>query len=103
MPNDYTKAYEEFVKDTDDIENVLGFEEFKKAVHHYDDEKREYTYDKYVRLVKSLVNEIDMVDPSGGPYISVGMPMDSLGFKGYVVEGFERIDTGYKIITESTK
>jgi hypothetical protein len=41
-----------------------------------------------------------MVDPSGGPYISRGMSMNSFGFKDYIVKDFERIDTGYKIITE---
>jgi hypothetical protein len=51
-------------------------------------------------MVGTLVNEIDMIDPSGGPYISRGMPMDSFGFKKYVVKDFKRIDTGYKIITE---
>jgi hypothetical protein len=45
-------------------------------------------------------NGIDMVDPSGGPYLSVGMSMDSLGFEGYKIEDFKKIDTGYKIITE---
>jgi hypothetical protein len=51
-------------------------------------------------MVDSLVNEIDMIDPSGGPYITRGMPLGSFGFKDYVVKDFKRIDTGYKIITE---
>jgi hypothetical protein len=50
--------------------------------------------------LSSLKDEIEMVDPSGGPYISRGMPMDSFGFKKYVVKDFKRIETGYKIITE---
>jgi len=41
-----------------------------------------------------------MVDPSGGPYISRGMSLGSFGFKDFKVKDFERIDTGYKIITE---
>jgi hypothetical protein len=39
-----------------------------------------------------------MVDPSGGPYLSRGMSMDSFGFVGSVIEDFKPIDTGYKII-----
>ena len=98
MPNDYTEAYKTYCED---MGNLLTMEEFKTAVHKYDDIKQEYILgDKYVRLVESLKNEIDMVDPSGGPYISRGMPLDSFGFKDYIVKDFERIDTGYKIIIE---
>jgi hypothetical protein len=79
----------------------MSLEEFKKAVHVYDDVRKEYSLGrKYVEMVDSLVNEIDMIDPSGGPYITRGMPLDSFGFKKYVVKDFKRIDTGYKIITE---
>ena len=98
MPNDYTEAYKTYCED---MGNLLTMEEFKTAVHKYDDIKQEYILgDKYVRLVASLKDEIDMVDPSGGPYISRGMPLDSFGFKDYIVKDFERIDTGYKIIIE---
>jgi hypothetical protein len=69
-------------------------------VHEWDDETNDYQYPKYVRMVESLPNEIDMVDPSGGPYITSGMSLDSFGFKGYVVKDFKKINTGYKIITE---
>lgn len=98
MPNDYTRAYNAYIND---VATPMVFEEFKEAVHKYDDVKREYVLgDKYVRMVDSLKDEIDMVDPSGGPYISRGMPLDSFGFKNYVVKDFKRIDTGYKIITD---
>jgi hypothetical protein len=96
MPNDYTKAYNAFVADG----GKFSFNEFKKAVHEWDDETNDYHYPKYVRLVESLPNEIDMVDPSGGPYITSGMSLDNFGFKGYLVKGFQKIDTGYKIVTE---
>ena len=98
MPNDYTRSYEAYCKDIGDL---LTLEEFKTAVHKYDDIKKEYVLGfKYVSMVDSLKNEIDMVDPSGGPYISRDMPLDSFGFKGYKAKDFKRIDTGYKIITE---
>lgn len=97
MPNDYTRAYEAYCND---VKTPMSLGEFKKAVHEYDDETHTHYFPEYVRMVDSLVNEIDMVDPSGGPYISRGMPLDSFGFKKYVVKDFKRIDTGYKIITE---
>ena len=97
LPNDYTKAYEAYCNDT---EKQMSLEHFKKAVHEWDDETSKHYYPEYVKMVESLSNEISMVDPSGGPYISRGMPLDSFGFKDYVVKDFKRIDTGYKIITE---
>lgn len=98
MPNDYTEAYKAY---REDIGNLLTIKEFKMAVHKYDDIKGVYILgEKYIRLVGSLKNEIDMVDPSGGPYISRDMSLGSFGFKDYVVKDFKRIDTGYKIITE---
>jgi hypothetical protein len=97
FPNDYTKAYEAYCNDT---EKQMSLEAFKKAVHEWDDETSKHYYPEYVKMVESLSNEISMIDPSGGPYISRGMPLDSFGFKDYVVKDFKRIDTGYKIITE---
>ena len=94
MPNDYSRAYAEYLKEGGDME----LEEFKKAVHEYDDETHQYIYDKYVRMVDSLKDEIDMVDPSGGCYLASGMSLDFLGFKNCVIEKFEPITTGYKII-----
>ena len=96
MPNDYTKAYNTYVNDG----GKFSFNEFKDSVHEWNDETNDYSFPEYVRMVESLPNKVDMVDPSGGPYIAVGMPLDSFGFKNYVVKDFEQIDTGYKIITE---
>ena len=97
MPNDYTKAYNAYIND---VENPMVFEEFKKAVHEYDDETLTYDYPDYIKMVESLTDEIDMVDPSGGPYITRGMSLGSFGFKDYIVKDFKPIDTGYKIITK---
>ena len=100
MPNDYTKAYQAYLDDREgvDEEKILSLEEFKTDVHIYEGDK--YLYPEYVTLVESLKDEIDMVDPSGGPYIARGMKLDSFGFKEYVVKDFEKNDNGYKIITE---
>jgi hypothetical protein len=100
FPNDYTKAYDEYIRDNQLNKDALSFNQFKEEVHRYDDETHQYVYDKYNRMVESLKDEIDMVDPSGGPYISRGMSLDSFGFKDYVVKDFKRIESGYKIITE---
>ena len=100
MPNDYTKAYEAYLKDNEHVQSLMPLQQFKQAVHEYDDETHQYVYDKYNRMVDSLTDEVDMIDPSGGPYITRGMSLDSFGFKKYVVKDFKRIDTGYKIITE---
>jgi len=98
MPNDYTKAYNAYINDVD---TPMVFEEFKEAVHKYDDIKQEYIIgNKYSMMVTSLINEISMIDPSGGPYISVGMPMDSFGFKGAVIDSMIPIKGGYKLITK---
>lgn len=96
MPNDYSMAYAEYLREGGDME----LDEFKVAVHEWDDEKFQHKYPKYITMVASLKNEIEMVDPSGGPYISRGMSLGYFGFKDFKVKDFKRIDTGYKIITE---
>jgi hypothetical protein len=98
MPNDYTRAYEAYCND---VESPWSLEKFKEAVHEYDVDIKEYRLGyTYLSMVDSLVNEIDMVDPSGGPYITRGMSLGGFGFKDHVVKDFQKIDTGYKIITE---
>ena len=102
MPNDYLKAYDKYCKDH--IENFyngerMSLDHFKKVVHNYDDETLTYDYPEYIKLVESLKDEIDMVDPSGGPYLSRGMSLDSFGFKGYHIADFKPNKTGMKIIT----
>ena len=100
MPNDYTKAYNQYVNDNKHVQSLMSFNQFKDVVHEYDDETHQYIYDKYVRMVESIKDKISMIDPSGGPYISVGMPLSSFGFKDLKVKDFEAKDNGYLIITE---
>lgn len=97
MPNDYKKAYTAYLNKA---KKPMEFEKFKEEVHTWDDKKQKHKYPEYVKLVETLRNEISMVDPSGGPYLSRGMSMDSFGFKDHVIKDFERIDTGYKIVIE---
>jgi hypothetical protein len=100
MPNDYTKAYNQYVNDNKHVQSLMSFNQFKDVVHEYDDETHQYIYDKYNRMVESIKDKISMIDPSGGPYISVGMPLSSFGFKDLKVKDFETKENGYLIITE---
>ena len=79
LENDYNKAYYQYVMDGGAVE----IEEFKKLVHEYDKELLEYTElaKKYQPLVFSS-DEISMVDPSGGPYISLGNNLKEFRPKG---------------------
>lgn len=98
MPNDYTRAYNEYLKDNEGKQSLMTLAQFKDVVHNYDDETLSYDYPKYIKMVESLKDEISMVDPSGGPYLSRGMSMDNFGFKGSIIEDFKPVETGYKII-----
>jgi hypothetical protein len=100
MPNDYTKAYKEYIDDNCNSDHCMSLKQFKEEVHRYDDESHQYVYDKYVRMVESLTDKISMVDPSGGPYISVGMSLSSFGFNDLKVKDFVQEDNGFLIVTE---
>ena len=100
MPNNYEDAWNQYVIDNHHLQDLLTREQFEEEVHRWDDETNQYIYDKYVRLVRSIENKISMIDPSGGPYIAVGTPLDSFGFKGLVVKDFVQKDNGYLIITD---
>jgi hypothetical protein len=101
-PNVYTEAYNQYVLDGGDMD----LKQFKKEVHEaVYDENGKYlhmseTSQKYCKLVYSDLNTIDFADPSGGPYISSNMDMGRFDeeFKGMIVEKFEQVKTGYKII-----
>lgn len=92
-PNDYTQSLFEYLRDTG---KSITLEEYKELVHKYDDEKREYVLkdDKYRKLISSITNKIDMVDPSGGPYLASGMEL-----MGKKIEEFKVNENGYLIIT----
>ena len=79
LENDYSKAYHQYVMDG----GAAEMEEFNKLVHEYDKELLQYTElaKKYQPLVFSS-DEISMVDPSGGPYISLGNNLKEFWPKG---------------------
>ena len=97
-PNVYKEAYQAYRKDG----GQMHIDEFKEAVHEYNDETG-YTplAKQYGPLVYSDTKSICMVDPSGGPYISADMDMKYISeeFKGRVVRSFVPIETGYLIQT----
>jgi hypothetical protein len=96
MPNDYTKAYEAY-KANGGTEPI---EKFKDLVYDYDYETKTYKLD--IPEVRNLVvpdrTKIDMVDPSGGPYIASGME-----WMGSIVKELVSHGQGFKIIVESQK
>ena len=91
MPNDYTKAWEKFQEDY----GGLSFEDFKNEVHTYDDEKGEYVFSDLLPLVTSKTDVINMVDPSGGPYLAEGME-----FMGKTIKEFKTNEDGYEILVQ---
>lgn len=101
FPNVYIEAYEQYRKDGGDIH----IEQFKEEVHKYDPKtwKASEISEKYRSLVHSDTNTIDMVDPSGGPYMASNTDLgDYLGeeFTDRCVRSFEFIEGGnWKIIT----
>jgi hypothetical protein len=74
-PNIYDEAYTAYQRDG----GTLTLEEFKEQIHAsiYDDKKQYLGQSeigqKYSKLVYSNMDVMDMVDPSGGPYLSEGM------------------------------
>jgi hypothetical protein len=96
-PNDYTNAYNSYRIDGGE----LNFEDFKKLLldnYH----NMAHPIRKYVSMVEAVLNRIDMVDPSGGPYITVGtnMGLFSDEFKDFIVGDIKRVDDGYKLIKQ---
>ena len=105
-PNVYDDAYKTYCADTDtDEQMTLG--EFKKAVHEYHPETFEATplNKKYAKLVYSNTKAIDMIDPSGGPYMHSGhdMGMFDDSFKGMIIQEFKSVPEGYLIVIENEK
>jgi hypothetical protein len=91
-PNDYTDAYNTYLEQG----GTMPLNEFKKKVHEWDEEKKDYVMGRdLVKLIKSDLSKIDMVDPSGGPYIGTGME-----WMGKIVVGIEPQESGYLLVTE---
>ena len=80
---------------------LLSFTKFKEEVHHYIyDENDNYVGPcdiarVYGPMVKSKQDVINMVDPSGGPYLTDGMEI-----MGKTIKEFKSNKDGYLIITK---
>ena len=102
VPNVYDKAYAKYQEDGG-TESLLIF---TKMVHEWDDENATYTETakKYGQYVYSDNDTIDMVDPSGGPYIARGNNMEHFDkeFAGKIVHSFKRHAEGYEIVCYGT-
>ena len=98
FPNDYTQAMFEYIRDT---RNEMSLKEFKKLVHEsIYDENDNYVgpseiSKKYQHLVTTKTGIINMVDPSGGPYLTEGMK-----FWDKIIKEFKPNENGYLIITQ---
>ena len=98
MPNDYSLAWEVFQEEY----GGMSYEDFKKNVHAYDEEKRQHVFPDLIPLISSKKDIINMVDPSGGPYITEGMDLGLFAreLKGKTVVEFLSNENGYEIIVE---
>lgn len=95
--NDYDKAYEAFHNDFPKTE-MLSKEQFIDELFKYDNKINNYKnpeWDKYRHLVKST-DQIDMIDPSGGPYLTIGTDMSKFGLEGKI-KGFTVVNNKYFI------
>lgn len=75
--NDYSEAYEVYLNS---VNYYTSYEEF---IHKVENNEEYRPYLKYVKPDKSTYN---MVDPSGGPYIALGMDIGR-----YFNDGVKRI------------
>lgn len=100
-PNDYSVAYEKYIQDG----GVLSMGEFQQIVHGYNDDRGEFEFPQYIPLITSNTNKIYMVDPSGGPYVGLGMPSELFHpeIKGKIIEDIIREGKGYKLILKIEK
>ena len=82
--NDYSKAYEAYVNENS---NTIPLEELQKRVHDYPTEENPTPnpLKQYQGLIFSL-EEYDMVDPSGGPYLSLGMNLSRYGHEDFQIK-----------------
>ena len=95
MPNDYSLAWEVFQEDY----GGMSYEDFKKNVHAYDEVKKEHVFKDLLPLITPMKDIINMVDPSGGPFITEGMDLKEFGVEGIAKEFIANGD-GYEIVVE---
>lgn len=98
--NDYDKAYEAFHNDFPKTE-MLSKEDFIQELFKYNSDTGEYKnpeWSKY-RILVTSTEEIDMIDPSGGPYLTIGTDMSKFGLEGKI-KAFTVVNNKYFINIE---
>ena len=90
FPNDYSKAFIQYKENG----GGMPLDDFKIKVHEYDTENNKYFMEE-VYLVEPMKTEIDMVDPSGGPYLAAGGKIHDK-----TIIGFKKHPKGYEIIVD---
>ena len=102
-PNVYEEAYQAYVDDGSP-EGDMTFEEFQDTIHAYDFKTDQYAIKnrKYAELVFSDQSRIVMVDPSGGPFLMVGMGMGMFdnSFEGLIIKELNKVPEGYLITVQ---
>jgi hypothetical protein len=92
-PNDYSKAYDEYWHDENPEVEPLSIEDFIKKVHEFDENINQFTpfSKKYRGFITTNTSFIDMIDPSGGPYLTTGMDFGIIDkqWKGKVISEFK--------------
>jgi hypothetical protein len=102
FPNVYDKAYEKYVESAIvdaklESNQILTREEFEKVLFVTKDEdsyESNALYKLFGKYIYSDKDTIDMVDPSGGPYLTVGTNLKSFFGKDYENLIIESIEIG---------
>jgi len=110
FPNVYDKAYEKYVDSALvdaklEVNQLLTLEEFKEALFNTKDEdvhESNALLKLFGKYIYSDMETIDMVDPSGGPYITVGSNL-KLFFKDEIDRIVKEIKIGENKITFTIK
>ena len=95
FPNIYTEAYEAYCSVVYEVPDgqPMSLDKFKEVVHEWRDGTN-WIMKLFGPLIISDTNTIDMFDPSGGPYMSVGTNMSHFG------GGLEGVVTHIKIVKD---
>jgi hypothetical protein len=92
-------SYSKFLKDHKN--STMQIDEFFERIYEWDEHTRSYDprYAKYQDMIEQTPF-LNMVDPSGGPYLTSGMEVPGTND---IIDYFEPCTEGYKIMTIKDK